>query len=829
MIRVAFQTLRARWVSFLGTVVALVLGVAQVAAMGLLVTTAFDLPDRPVERFADAGTVVRPQSDGWDPAHHDLGVRSPEAARGLSTELRDRVAATGETVIDRAFYAQLRGGPEDQVGHPWPVARFGGYRLTDGAAPTSDGQVVVPSDQARTGDEVTVLTASTVRTYTVSGTVAPVGYEDAVFFSEAEAARLSPRIDSLVALGPADAVRDAVGERADVLTGQDRHKADASEAEDRETLDNTITLVPVMASVAGTTAVFVVASTFAFAVVQRRREVALLRAVGATPKQVRKMVRNEALLIGGLAAAAGTALGLFGAQLLADMLISMGVSPDWFTVTPSLHWTVLAPLAAAFLVGLLVSVGGAAAAARRAGSVQPVEALREAAVDDTGVTPGRALLGAVALLGGVGWTAWIATGSPVTVLSPTVYVVSLMVPVLAAAVLAPMAVGPLARLLMWPWRRANGPTAMLVRQSALTTRRRTAATAAPVLLTVGLAFSLLAATDSLGAARDSGLQNRIVSDYALAPDDTPGISTEVVDRVAEVPGVKIAAPLLTTVYWKDEDRYDENDGLVVDPEALKRTMDLKVVEGSLDDLDENSMAVADLWHMDVGSTQTVLMADGSTQKLRVAAVYEALRGEDVAYLPPRFADTALFARDGLARRAYITLDEGTDRAAATAAIREAVEGSGATFMSRDELVASEAAYARHLNEVRQRSTAVIIMMFCFIAILNTLLMATADRRRDLAVLRTAGATPRQVLRFFVAESLLVSAIGVVLALAATAVNLAGLWGALLQLFGTTPIVVPYAVVTGVAVVSTLLALLGTVLPVGAALRARAVQLIGARE
>ncbi|MCF2435206.1 hypothetical protein LV779_13660 [Streptomyces thinghirensis] len=103
-------------------------------------------------------------------------------------------------------------------------------------------------------------------------------------------------------------------------------------------------------------------------------------------------------------------------------------------------------------------------------------------------------------------------------------------------------------------------------------------------------------------------------------------------------------------------------------------MDLKVVEGSLDDLDGNSMAVADLWHMDVGSTQTVLMADGSTQTLKVAAVYEALRGEDVAYLPPRFADTALYARDGLARRAYITLDEGTDRQAATAAIREAVEG-----------------------------------------------------------------------------------------------------------------------------------------------------------
>lgn len=121
-----------------------------------------------------------------------------------------------------------------------------------------------------------------------------------------------------------------------------------------------------MAGVAGVTAIFVVASTFAFAVVQRRREVALLRTVGATPKQVRKMVRNEALLVGTVASAVGTVLGLFGAQLLADMLKSMDVSPEWFTVEPSLHWTVLAPLAAAFLVGLLVAVGGAASAARRA-------------------------------------------------------------------------------------------------------------------------------------------------------------------------------------------------------------------------------------------------------------------------------------------------------------------------------------------------------------------------------------------------------------------------------------------------------------------------------
>ncbi|MFC7648077.1 ABC transporter permease [Streptosporangium lutulentum] len=248
MIRVAFQTLRARWVSFLGTLVALVLGVAQVAAMGVLLMTMFNLPDRPAERFAQALAVVQPSDPTWNSARHDLGIRSLSEARGVSPELRQKVAATGETVVDRAFYAQLEGGPKDQVGHPWPVARFGGYALKDGRQPSSDKEIVVASDQARTGDRVTVLTAAGVARYTVSGTVSPVAWEDAVFFTDAEAARLSPRIEALVALGPTDKVREAVGKDAEVLTKQDRHKADASEERDRETLDNTITLVPVMAA-----------------------------------------------------------------------------------------------------------------------------------------------------------------------------------------------------------------------------------------------------------------------------------------------------------------------------------------------------------------------------------------------------------------------------------------------------------------------------------------------------------------------------------------------------------------------------------------------------
>ncbi|WP_329076701.1 FtsX-like permease family protein [Streptomyces niveus] len=830
MLTVAVQTLRTRWVSFLGTVVALVLGVAQIAAMGLLLATVLDLPDRPAERFAHAPAVVLPTDPAWDPAHHDLGVRSLPAAKGVSPRLLREVSAAGkpgDTVVDRAFYAQLAGGGDkDQVGHPWPVARFGGYTLTDGAAPATDREIVVAAGQARTGDKVTVLTAADgVGRYTVSGTVPPVEWENAVFFTDTEAARLAPRVNALVTLGPADSIRAVTGNqptgtKAAVLTGRERHLADASAERDREALDNTATLVPVMASVAGTTAVFVVASTFAFAVVQRRREIALLRTVGATPRQVRRMIRNEALLVGAAASGVGTVLGLYGARWLADLLIGMGVSPPWFQVEPSLRPTVVAPLAAAFLVGLVVALCGAVAASRRAARIRPAEALGEASVDDAGMTPARRLLGVTGGICGIGLTAWIAVRSPGTVLSPNTYVVSLLVPVLVAAVLAPLAVGPLTRLLMWPFRRLAGPTAMLVRESVLTSRRRTAATAAPVLLTVGLTLSLFAATDSIGTARDNGPQQKVSSPYGLAPDGTPGISPRVVAKVARVDGVRIAAPVLTTVYTRDENRIEENDALAVDTAALKDMLKLRVTHGSLGDADPNSMVVPDRWGIPVGTRVQVLMADGTEAALRVSATYRALSGEDVAYLPPRFAGTGQYARDGLARRAYISLKPGTDPATATAAIGRAVAGTGARLTTTDALAASESTYTRQLTEVRQRSTAVIILLFCFVAILNTLLMATADRRRDLTVLRLTGATPRQVVRFFLAESLVTVAVGVTLALLASAVNLAGLWIALLQLFGTAPIVVPYAEMVAVAAASTLLAVAGTLLPVGAALRTR---------
>jgi putative ABC transport system permease protein len=359
---------------------------------------------------------------------------------------------------------------------------------------------------------------------------------------------------------------------------------------------------------------------------------------------------------------------------------------------------------------------------------------------------------------------------------------------------------------------------MLVRASALTARRRTAATAAPILLTVGLSLSLLGASGSLNAARDASLRGSAGTEYALVPDGTPGLGRAVVDRVAAIAGVHIAAPVPTTIYTADDGRLQVDDALAVDPAALTAAFRLDVVAGSLDAFGDGAVVVPDAWGIDAGRPLEIRLADGSAASLTVVAVYHALRGQDVAYLPPRYAATGAYARDGLARRAYVWLSPGTDRPAALAAIRAAVAGAGATLVTREQLVSSESAFARHLAAVRQRSVAGIVVLFCLIAIVNTLVMATADRRRDLTLLRLGGATRRQVLTVFAAEALLVSGVGVVLALLATAVNLAGLWVALGRLFGTAPLVVPWATVGAIAGVAVLLAVLGTVLPTAAALR-----------
>lgn len=160
------------------------------------------------------------------------------------------------------------------------------------------------------------------------------------------------------------AVRGSAG--VQVLTGDARRYADTDPDRDREELTAMNAMYGTAGGVAGFVSVFVVASTFAFTVAQRRREFGLLRTAGATPGQIRRLVVSEALLIGVLASAAGCVLGSYGAPKLAEWTVDEGLAPRWFTIGDS-TW----PYQLAFWTGLFVALAGVLAASGGRGAPGP--------------------------------------------------------------------------------------------------------------------------------------------------------------------------------------------------------------------------------------------------------------------------------------------------------------------------------------------------------------------------------------------------------------------------------------------------------------------------
>lgn len=126
-------------------------------------------------------------------------------------------------------------------------------------------------------------------------------------------------------------------------------------------------------------------------------------------------------------------------------------------------------------------------------------------------------------------------------------------------------------------------------------------------------------------------------------------------------------------------------------------------------------------------------------------------------------------------------------------------------------IAGEAA-SEHISSLRQSSAAALIMLFCFLAILNTMLMASADRRRDLATLRLSGATARQAVASFACEALLIGALGALLAVAATIISPAGIEIAMHTVFQKTAVVISWQPILIVTATSVALAMIGTIVP-----------------
>ncbi|MFG6200306.1 FtsX-like permease family protein [Nonomuraea sp. JJY05] len=780
----AWDLARGRWGSLVGSFLALGLAVGILSMTGLVFTSA--QPQVPA-RYAGAAVLVKTPSTGGEVngLFYPDKPWSPEQARSLAERL-GRIPQVAAAVPDRALYAQavIGGKPAagDTQGYLWPSAALAPYRLAAGRPPAGPGEVVVSRALGLApGRQVTVLTADGPASYSVSGTVAGPGY----YFAQARTGGV--RVIGLVAEAGADvaaikrAARAVVGAKGLVLSGEARSATEP--VADVQTRWFGYQVLSGMAILVAFTAVFIVASTFAFGVAQRRRELGLLRMVGATPRQMRALMHGEALVIGVAAAAVGVAVGTACAPGFGQTLVDLGFQPRSFTVEIRL-W----PMLACFAAGLAVAQLGVWAASRRAAKMAPLEALREAAVDERPMTAGRWVFGALFTIAGAVLGVFIA-GESDSVIQYSFYAAGLLI--VGLSLLAPAVIPPLVRAVSWPVR--SGAIGMLVRQGALTAVRRTASTAAPVLVTVGFAVLVTGMVETNVGANGLRRAAAVQAQWVLAPQDTPGLT----DAAVSAAGGSSTLP--TTVYTGD--RPFSAIGVAGRTKA-------DVIAGNLQDLPGGqTMAVAEWaarergWR--VGTAAPVVFEDGRSLRLTVVAVLKKAPA-DILLTRQTVRD-----HDPSALTEPVYLATPTAVPADTAAVIEKVT---------DRMASIE----EHEDELVWVFVLILVGLsvgYSAISIANTLLMATANRITDLRTLRLSGATTGQVLRTVALESTLVVAIGALLGIAVAVTALVGITTGLTNMIGmTVSMILPWSIIGAVIGICLLLAVAASVIPARTALQ-----------
>jgi putative ABC transport system permease protein len=542
--------------------------------------------------------------------------------------------------------------------------------------------------------------------------------------------------------------------------------------------------------------VFIIYNTFAIVVGQRTRELALLRSIGADPKQVRRSVLGESFVMGVLASIGGIGGGIGVAKGLDALFGAMGVDLTEYPL-------ILTPrtLVAAAVLGVGVTMLAAIGPARRAATVPPIAALATGADagavrSRTRATVGLALVGAglVAGAGGLG----AAGSTSVTVVALTSGALALL---LGVTVLSPLAVGGVTRTLGWPMRAVAGVTGRMAQVNAARNARRTATTAAALMIGLALVSTALVVGESVKARIGSTFEQSAKADYFLTDDlDEVDFPATLAPDLGDSDVVAAA-----TGFTNVEARVDGNvtDVVGFDFGQIDDVLHLDVRAGRFD---------PDVAHPLVISVDEATAIDAGLGDLLVVEFANGSRAETT--IVGLFADQGVLTQDYLVDTSVLA-DAGVSPTPEWLAVSIA---DGASPTEVDALVArlsDEFPYAsvETAAEFRQRIegtvdkvlTMVNVMValaviIALIGIANTLALSVFERTRELGLIRAVGMSRRQLRRMVRLEAALVALFGATLGVGLGVLFGVGVVAALPASFasGVTVPVVPIAVVVLVA-------------------------------
>lgn len=845
------DNLMARKLRVLATSLAVLIGVAFMAGTMVLTDTmgrSFD------ELFEDlyAGTdaVVRsePTFENTDPFGGAARARVDDAL------VREVAAIDGvaHAFGDMQGFAQIVGRDGEPIGNPgmgaptfgiaWPdLDVLNPLELAEGRAPANGDEAVIDVGSAEAGglgvgDTATVLTAQGPAAITIVGLArwtdadSPLGASITAFVPAYAQTLISEpgkvRQVLVVAEGGISQreIRDRVAAQVpygiEVVTGAQITAEDQSLA--RQALGFFGSFMLTFALVALFVGSFIIHNTFSILVAQRNREMALLRAIGASRRQVLGSLLIEAVVVGLIASILGLVAGVGVAFLLKELLAVVGLDVPAAGVVVSTR-TILA----AFLAGVVVTVAAAVLPARRASRIPPVAAMSDVAFTAIDRRRLRVVAGlAITVAAAVVLVVGLRRGEAATLPIVGVGAAALF---LGVASLGPVVVGPVTRALAVPLPRARGMVGTLARENSLRSPKRTASTAAALMIGVGLVGFITIVAASAKASLEDTIDRSFRGDFVVDSGTFGfgGFGPDLAPRLAALPEVAAATPArIAQVEIEESALYI----LGVDASSVDDILDVGVVDGSLADLDVGSIAVwedrADDAGWEVGDTIEVRFAETGPQSLRVGAIYANRELVGAAFA----VDVAVFdANVGLPLDVAIYLAAAPGFAPEE--VRAAVEAltddhPNASVLDLTEYKDLQAATFDQLLGLVFVLLALAILI-ALLGIANTLALSVLERTRELGLLRAVGMSRRQVRSMVRWEAVVIAVFG---SLLGTGISLFFGWAVVeaLEDEGITRLVVPVGQLALVLVVATLAGVVAAIVPARRAARLDVLAAVSAR-
>ena len=524
-------------------------------------------------------------------------------------------------------------------------------------------------------------------------------------------------------------------------------------AADAETLRSALLGFAGIAVLVGT---FVVANTFSMLVGQRTRELALLRAVGMSRWQVRRMVLGEAAAVGLVGGVAGIVAG-YGFAVLAVRLLEDTAGPAPVVV----GWPAL-------LVPLALAVGwtllSAWASARRAAGTPPVAALRAETTSLPRDLRRRNLAGAIVAAPGLAVYGYAALTDQIDEQAGIVGLGGAALLILAVVLLAPA----LCRLLLGPLSAPLdrlGAAGRLAAGNARRNPRRTAATASALMISLSVVTGLAIFGHSVKQHTVTSVGRDVAAQLVVEPAGrgNAAIPQRTVERLARVRGVQAVAALrYASLPVRVGPLSTRASVTVTDPAALGTALRLTLLSGRVD-LDGGVLISRDLarrYGMSAGDRLTLGWPGGGQRELTVTGVYrESSLVSGVLVLEP-VALPRLEEPD--AYRAFVALAPDADQAAVRAGLEQAVaDRPGLVVRSRSEYLEAELRGADLVLSVLYALLG-LALAIGLLGVVNTLVLSVMERTREIGLLRALGLTRGQLLAMIRIESALIALTGGVL-------------------------------------------------------------------